>query len=148
MNEKGKMMDVMVVVLRIALGFLFIYASLDKIFKPAEFARVIYNYRLLPVELIDLCAIIVPWLEITLGVCLMLGIWLETASFLVSVLTAAFIIMIASAIFRRLDIECGCFTLNKTGDVISWKRIVEDSLIFGAAIVVFVHTIKTRKIQD
>ncbi|UCF03831.1 MAG: hypothetical protein JSV14_08635, partial [Deltaproteobacteria bacterium] len=35
-------------VLRIALGCLFIYASLDKIRHPDLFAEAVYNYQLLP----------------------------------------------------------------------------------------------------
>ena len=49
--------------IRLVLGFLFLYASLDKILLPSKFAEVIYNYRILPVELLNICAIIVPWLE-------------------------------------------------------------------------------------
>lgn len=132
-------------IFRIGLGFLFIYAALDKIIAPARFAQVIYNYRLLPVELVNICAIVMPWLEITLGICLLFGIWLETASIVVAGLTVAFIIMIASAMARDLNIECGCFTLNKSGDVVSWKRIAEDLAILAAALFVFFREIKTEK---
>ena len=40
-----------VLVLRVALGVVFIWASWEKILKPAEFATVIDNYRLLPTSM-------------------------------------------------------------------------------------------------
>lgn len=123
--------------LRIILGALFVYASLDKIFEPAEFANVIYNYRILPVELINCCALLVPWLELLLGVCLLLGIWLETVSLMLAALTMVFIILLATALFRGLNIECGCFTLSNGGDRVSWKRIAEDVIILAGLLLVF-----------
>jgi len=40
------------VVARLILGGLFIYASLDKIAQPAQFARAIESYQLLPLSLL------------------------------------------------------------------------------------------------
>jgi hypothetical protein len=48
-------------VLRIVLGCVFIYASLDKIRHPDLFAEAVYNYQLLPEVAINLWAIWLPW---------------------------------------------------------------------------------------
>lgn len=122
------------IVVRLILGFLFLYASLDKIIYPPKFAEVIYNYRLLPVELLNICAIIVPWIEAFIGIALLLGIWIETSAFMLSGLTLFFIIMIISAITRGLDIECGCFSLDAEGSLVSWKRVIEDVFILAGGI--------------
>jgi len=144
MSKLGRYLALSINILRIGLGSLFIYAALDKIIAPAHFAQVIYNYRILPIEIVNICAIIIPWLEITLGICLVLGIWLETSSIVVAGLTVVFIGMIVSAIVRGLNIECGCFSLNKSGDIVSWKRIAEDLVILAAALYIFFHEIKTE----
>ena len=39
---------------RLVLGLIFIYASVDKIYHPAEFAQVISNYQILPDALINI----------------------------------------------------------------------------------------------
>jgi len=126
--------------IRLILGFLFLYASLDKIICPQKFAEVIYNYRLLPVELLNICAIIVPWIEVFIGIALLLGIWIETSAFMLSGLTLFFIVMIISAIARGLDIECGCFSLDSEGSLVSWKRVIEDVFILAGGIyLLFCH---------
>lgn len=117
------------IIIRLILGFLFIYASLDKIIYPSKFAEVIYNYRLLPVELVNICAILVPWIEVFIGVMLLIGIWVDASAFMLSGITFVFTFLIISAIFRGLNIECGCFSLDAEGSLVSWKRVIEDILI-------------------
>ncbi|MDD5231558.1 MAG: hypothetical protein PHC43_09535, partial [Candidatus Marinimicrobia bacterium] len=68
---------------------------------------------------------------------LILGIWLETAAFLLSVLSIGFIMLIISAIARGLNIECGCFTLSESGSLVSWKRVIEDILILAGGLFIF-----------
>lgn len=129
------------IVIRLILGFLFLYASLDKIICPAKFAEVIYNYRLLPVELLNICAVIVPWIEAFIGISLLMGIRVEISAFLLSGMTLFFIIMIISAIIRGLNIECGCFSLDSEGSLVSWKRVIEDVFILaGGVYLLFSHT--------
>ena len=127
--NKAKILSAIAIIIRLLLGFLFLYSALDKILDPAKFAEVIYNYRLLPVELLNICAMIVPWIEITIGITLLLGVWLTSSALLLSGLTIVFIGLLLSAIVRGLNIECGCFSLDAEGSLVSWKRIFEDILI-------------------
>jgi uncharacterized membrane protein YphA (DoxX/SURF4 family) len=101
----------------------FIYASLDKIAAPAYFAGTIQNYQLLPDSLINIVAIILPWLELICGILLLAGIWHRSAALIISFLMIAFIVAITSVIIRGLDIECGCFGSDTSAN---WARIVED----------------------
>jgi hypothetical protein len=64
---------------RLFLGGVFIYASVDKVLHPADFARAVYNYQILPNGLINLTALLLPWLELLLGMCLLAGVWLPGA---------------------------------------------------------------------
>jgi len=122
------------IIIRVILGFLFLYASLDKIIYPSKFAEVIYNYRLLPVELVNICAILVPWIEVFIGIMLLIGIWVDASAFMLSSITFVFIFLIISAIFRGLNIECGCFSLDAEGSLVSWKRVIEDIFILGGGL--------------
>ncbi|HPC35970.1 MAG TPA: MauE/DoxX family redox-associated membrane protein [Candidatus Marinimicrobia bacterium] len=134
---KSKVWDWLEYFIRLVIGFLFIYAAIGKIIHPEKFAVVVYNYRVLPIELVNIVAILVPWLEIAIGVTLILGVWLETAAFLLCILTIGFIVLIISAIVRGLNIECGCFTLTKEGALVSWKRVAEDVLILAGGLFIF-----------
>jgi uncharacterized membrane protein YphA (DoxX/SURF4 family) len=107
-------------------GIIFIFASIDKIASPAYFAGTIQNYQILPESLINFVAIILPWLELICGILLVIGIWHQSAAWIVSNLTFVFIIAIGSVIFRGLDIECGCFGSDSSAN---WGRIVEDLFI-------------------
>ena len=53
-----------VILCRIVLGGVFIYASIDKIMHPEEFAKAIGNYHVLPFGLENLLALTLPWLEL------------------------------------------------------------------------------------
>ncbi|MBN2279975.1 MAG: DoxX family membrane protein [Candidatus Marinimicrobia bacterium] len=117
--------------LKIFLGMLFLYAAIDKIVFPASFAEVIYHYRLVPLGFLNISAIIIPWIEIGIGVLLLLDVWSEVASFILILLTFAFVVMIASAMVRGLNIECGCFSLDSHNSFVGWKRIIEDLLMIA-----------------
>ena len=142
--NKAKILSAIAIIIRLLLGFLFLYSALDKILDPAKFAEVIYNYRLLPVELLNICAMIVPWIEITIGITLLLGVWLTASALLLSGLTIVFIGLLLSAIVRGLNIECGCFSLDAEGSMVSWKRIFEDILILIGGIYLIWYQIKKQ----
>ena len=131
------------IIIRLVLGFIFLYASLDKIIYPQKFAEVIYNYRLMPIELLNICAIIVPWVEAFIGVSLLIGYRVDVSALMLSVITFFFILMIISAIVRGLNIECGCFSLDAEGSLVSWKRVIEDVFILVGGIFLLLNKKKT-----
>jgi uncharacterized membrane protein YphA (DoxX/SURF4 family) len=98
--------------LRVALGLVFIIASVDKIQNPDDFATAIANYRLLPYEFINGAAIVLPWLEFITGSLLLLGIWTKANALLTSSMLLVFIFAVSQALWRELDISCGCFNTD------------------------------------
>jgi putative oxidoreductase len=113
---------------RLILGAVFIYASLEKIQNPAGFAQAIYNYRMVPESLINIMAIVLPWLELICGVLIIVGVFVRGSALLIGAMLAVFIVALSSAILRGLDISCGCFTLEG-GRGIAGKTLVEDILL-------------------
>ena len=105
----------LVLALRVFLGSVFVYASVDKIIDPAAFAEAIYNYRILPGALINFTSIILSWLELLLGVCLIFGIWLHGSLFLGNLLLITFFGALLFNVIRGLDIHCGCFSTTAQG---------------------------------
>ena len=95
--------------LRWILGATFLYASYGKIVSPADFAKIIYGYGLFPPLLINMIAIIVPFLELVIGLALILGIYPRSAALVVNGLLIAFIIILSINLIRGHEFNCGCF---------------------------------------
>ena len=114
-------------VARLALGLVFIVASGDKILHPKAFAEIIHNYQILPDDLINIAAIVLPWLELVLGVLLVVGVWLPGAVILANVLLLAFLFSLIFNAIRGLDVHCGCFaTSGEAKSATAWN-ILRDS---------------------
>ena len=96
--------------IRIIIAVTFIYASIDKIIHPQAFAQAVFNHQILPDSLINLTAIVLPWMELVLGLCLLFNIWTAGASTMAAGLMALFISIISFNLMRGLDVECGCFS--------------------------------------
>jgi uncharacterized membrane protein YphA (DoxX/SURF4 family) len=99
----------LLLVFRLALGGLFVYAGVVKVFDPLDFAQDIRNYRLVGQSLSFMAALVLPWLEILAGVALAAGIWKRASALIISGLLVFFIALTLVTIARGLDVECGCF---------------------------------------
>jgi len=138
------------IILRFFLGAIFIYASYDKIINPSEFAKAIKNYDMLPVALINIPAIFIPYLEFFSGVLLIIGVFKRGSSMLIIVMLVFFLIGLFQAYVRGLDINCGCFSLenaNSSSDIL--VRIFEDVLMLIAAILIYIGSaVNKSKINE
>ncbi|MCP4745193.1 MAG: DoxX family membrane protein [Desulfobacteraceae bacterium] len=101
--------------LRIILGSVFVYASWYKIFHPEDFAKTIENYQLLPVIMINPTALLLPWIELVCGICLIAGHLVRGSALLIGAMLIIFIAAMVTNLFRGLDISCGCFSLSDKG---------------------------------
>ena len=118
------------VILRLLVGGAFVVAGALKVADPAKFALDVSNYRLVPYELINLVAILLPWIEITSGLFVLAGIWLRAAALVITSLTVVFLVLIVSALARGLNIECGCF------ETVGGKHIGLVNLVIDSALLV------------
>jgi len=100
---------------QIALGAIFIIAALPKIADPPSFAHMIYNYRLVPSSLINISALVMPWVELLAGLALILGVWKAAARTVVAIMLAVFIVAISINLSRDNAIDCGCFNVADRG---------------------------------
>jgi putative oxidoreductase len=131
--------------LALAVGGIFIYASLDKIWWPERFARIVYYYHLLgpnsllPPIVPNLLAIALPWIEASAGICLVLGLWRRESALLTALMLTVFIGAVGWTLYQGIDVEnCGCFSLSAEGRRAGWALILEDFvLLVGAALLAF-----------
>jgi uncharacterized membrane protein YphA (DoxX/SURF4 family) len=114
----------LLLVFRIVLGGLFVYAGVVKVVDPLGFAQDIRNYRLVGQTLSFVAAVVLPWLEILAGAFLIAGVWKRGAALVVIGLLVFFIVLTLVTLARGLDVDCGCFgsLSRKSG----WGVVLED----------------------
>ena len=132
-----------ILILRLIIGGIFIYAAIGKIIDPSHFAHDVSAYRILPTPLVNVFAIFLPYIELLAGIGLLTGFWLDACSAIISILTVIFLIAAISAMARGLNIECGCFTLSSHGKV-GWELITRDILMLAGGVVVLLSKIKQK----
>jgi putative oxidoreductase len=109
---------------QIALGVFFVAAALPKVVDPPGFAHMIYNYRIVPGALVNLMALVMPWLELLAGLALILGIWTRTSAALIGALLGVFVVAISFNLARGNAIDCGCFDVASAGKSVA-ERITD-----------------------
>jgi uncharacterized membrane protein YphA (DoxX/SURF4 family) len=100
---------------QIALGAIFVVAALPKVADPPSFAHMIYNYRLVPGAAVNALALVMPWVELLVGLALILGVWPREAAALAGFLLLVFIAAIGFNLVRGQAVDCGCFDVHSAG---------------------------------
>jgi thiol-disulfide isomerase/thioredoxin/uncharacterized membrane protein YphA (DoxX/SURF4 family) len=95
--------------LRLALGGIFITAGIAKLSSQAEFINAVIGYGILPDSLARLYGYVLPWAELAIGLCLVLGLFTRVASGLVLPIALSFVIANSYAIYLQFQDDCGCF---------------------------------------
>ena len=131
--------------LRLVLGGIFLAACADKLLNPADFAKLLYSYQILPDYLINMVAIALPWLELLLGLSLLSGIAAPGAVILANLLLGVFFGVLLFNLARGLNVNCGCFSNSMQGDAQTGWYVARDLLFLGIGGYVHVATFCRRK---
>ncbi len=127
---------VVLTVLRVALGVLFIISSFAKLQHPDLFVDAVQNYHMLPAGLADLFGTVLPWVELFVGWCLVLGIFPTFASAICILMTLTFVVGNVSSFFRDVGEACGCLgnlvNMNHTTSL-----IVDFVMLFVAGLLIY-----------
>jgi len=127
-------------VARWLLGVLFVYASYHKIVAPAEFAKILYGYGLFPGEIINLIAIILPFVELVTGCALITGVYARSAALIIMGMLVLFISFIAINLARGHEFDCGCFSANESNPFFTgtpWGALGRDFILIFLGLYVF-----------
>jgi uncharacterized membrane protein YphA (DoxX/SURF4 family) len=107
---------------RVALGVIFIYAAFTKLYFNGGwhfgdyhffFGMVISSYNILPIWAVEWAARILPWFELLLGILLIAGVGLRWTGLIACALLLLFIGAMTRAYMQGLEIMCGCFGNNE-----------------------------------
>ena len=124
---------------RLYLAAVFGMACWHKLADPAAFALDVATYDILPLAAVNLVAICLPWVELGAALMLLLGLRGRAGALLVALMMTVFLVALASALARGLDISCGCFaSQGAADDPISWRTVVRDLAWLGLAVYVLV----------
>jgi uncharacterized membrane protein YphA (DoxX/SURF4 family) len=108
-------------VLRLLLGGFFVFASLDKIWSPAAFAKIVYQWQVVGPVPSNLVAVTLPWVELLAGLLLLAGVWKRESALVVALMLVVFLVAAGSVMARGIDVEnCGCVSVAKAEAASSW----------------------------
>lgn len=135
-----------VLLIRLALGGVFLYAGIIKIADPVAVAGSVAAYRILPYFGNYLAAAVIPWLEAICGLLLIAGWRTRGASAMVLLLNLLFMAVLASTLIRGLDIDCGCF--RQGGEKSSaWIALFRDCFFLAGAVILLRNKTKRPSLQ-
>lgn|GEM_PF-5985737 len=120
-------------ILRISLGCLLLLSALTKLQSPYSFLATLDQYELVGPKLAVAVAAVLPFLELTVGACLITGFALRSTWILAVVLFAIFLFATTSVAYRGLRTTCGCFGTLEAADI-TWGTVVRCVAFLGAAI--------------
>ena len=124
--------------LRLCLGCTFIFASWHKIIAPDQFATILYGYDVFPHQMINVLAIVMPFVELVCGISLITGLLKRSGLLLINAMLVCFIFLIALNLIRGHEFDCGCFSLGETkGTWSSVWLLVRDVVMLGAGIYLY-----------
>jgi len=123
--------------LRLSIGTVFLIAGISKLPIHSEWVEIVMAYKILPLHLARLYALALPWLEITVGVCLVLGLFIRFFSLVSIPMIVSFIVGNAIALSNNNPGGCGCL-----GQLIMMgykEALVIDALLLVAAVLIFLQ---------
>lgn len=139
---------------RLALGAVFVYAAYAKLILPgmsprpplgvalALFATQIDSFQLLPFWAVNFLAHTLPFLELLLGLLLLLGWQVRWVAGVTTLLLAGFFGVMLRTYAKGLQINCGCFG---PGEALGVKTLIRDGLLLVLSIAVTVIAIRAKR---
>jgi putative oxidoreductase len=138
--------DRIAVAVAFALAAVFIYAGVDKIRDPLQFADSIAAFRILPAALINLLSLGLPPFEIGCGLLLIVPQTRRVGALSVMLASALFFLALLSALLRGLTLDCGCFGSGTPSRPRMWLELGLDLALFAGALSVYLRSLRASNI--
>jgi len=135
---------------RLVLGGIFIYAGFSKLLLPnthlwpmfvlkfslsmnlSSFAQQVESYKMISPEASQVVAHTLPFVEIILGLLLLIGWRLRIWSAAVTLIMAGFLTAVSRAYLLHMDIDCGCFGIPEK---LTGMTVVRDGAFTALALI-------------
>ena len=137
---------IILLLLRLALGGVFIYAGALKIVDAQGFALAVHHFRLTPWAVSVAVAIYLPWLEVLAGSALIFRRLPLGAALALLAMTSVFLAALVSAWARGLDISCGCFGKEVHNIQTHFPQLIlRDTALLAAAVILFIAELRAAR---
>jgi len=127
-------------ILRIILGLFLSFSGLAKIMDLAAFGKAVNSFGLLPSTLVVLVTIAIPYLELILGLMLLLNFYAKPAYVTALTMLIVFTTLSAYKYFSGDISDCGCF-----GKLL--QRKTDEKLLIENAILLVLFTLGFLKMK-
>jgi len=124
---------------RLIFGGVLLVAGGLKVSDPYGSATSVRAYQMLPIDLANFLGFVLPFIEVGIGLLLIVGIWVRLSAIAGGALMVMFIIAIGQAWARGISLDCGCFGkggLLETDELPVWTyatEIARDIALAGVA---------------
>ena len=123
--------------LRLVIAGVFLFAAIPKLRDPVAFADSIRNYQMVSDSWASMLALFLPMLELIVAVCLIIPFTRRGAAIVSAGMLLMFCFVIGQAMYRGIDIDCGCFGAAQKARA-DWPGLVRNILLFVCALLVFI----------
>ncbi len=96
-------------VVRVAAGIIMVWAGVAKLLDVHASVRAVRAYRLLPEAVVPLVGNVLPFIEVGLGVLLIVGVMTRTMATIYLLMLVVYVAGTIWAWAHHLQIDCGCF---------------------------------------
>ena len=128
---------------RLVMAAVFLYAAYTKLSQSyLVFAMAIDSYQLLPEGGVLFIARWLPWLELGIGIGLLLPWGLRVTAAFATLLLGAFLTIMLRSYWTGQGIDCGCFGL---GEAISPGTLVRDGGLLALSVLLLVSAFWKRR---
>lgn len=146
---------------RLVLGGIFVYAGFSKLLMPnyahlwpmpflrmsvsmnlMGFGQQVESYKLISAEASQTVAHVLPFVEILLGLLLLLGWGLRIWATAITVIMVGFLSLVTRAYLLHMDINCGCFG---TPEKLTGWTVVRDSVFAALALLTTVFAFQEAR---
>jgi uncharacterized membrane protein YphA (DoxX/SURF4 family) len=107
--NRARLLDVVGTLARFGLAAVWLVSGLLKAADPDQTYVAVRAYDVLPDAGVEVVAALLPWVELALGVLLLVGVGTRLVAALSAVLLIVFVAGVIQAWARGLSIDCGCF---------------------------------------
>jgi len=111
----------------------FLVASYDKVWEPAAFAEAVGRYDLLPMAVVSAASVWLAWLELFIGLMLLLGTWVQPAAAWAVALLVFFTGLMVYSGFTGAGFDCGCFP-GQEGHPAGFEMALRDVIFLAPAL--------------
>ena len=126
------------IIFRVILGVTFVYASIHKLMHPFILVQTICSYNILPDDLINIFALTLPWLELSCGFFLIIGLFRQGSVLILNFLLILFFLAVSINLYRGSNISCGCFGMGAI-DSLNFFHIAANVFLLAMGIQILLY---------